>query len=77
MADDRFTGVKVFSATKARDREILGDHITSWVRGQPGLVVIDTAVRLSSDSAFHCLSIVLFFTHEPAIVVAPRTALPA
>ena len=29
-----FTGVKVFSATKAKDREELGEHITRWIGGK-------------------------------------------
>ena len=27
-----FTGVKVFSATKARDRDELGENVTRWLR---------------------------------------------
>ena len=58
-----FTGVKVFSATKARDREVLGELVTEWLRdpAQAGVGVVDKAVRLSSDSEFHCLSVTLFF----------------
>ena len=58
-----FTGVKVFSATKARDREVLGELVTEWLRdpAQAGVEVVDKAVRLSSDSEFHCLSVTLFF----------------
>lgn len=59
---ERLSGVKVFSATKARDRDGLGDKITSWLRANPGLEIIDKTVTLSSDSEFHCLSIVLFWT---------------
>ena len=31
-----FTGVKVFSATKAREREELGENVTRWIRAQSG-----------------------------------------
>ena len=31
-----FTGVKVFSATKAREREELGENVTRWIRANPG-----------------------------------------
>ena len=51
--------VKVFSVTKARDRETLGDAVTAWIAANPQVRVLETFVRLSSDSAFHCLSIVL------------------
>lgn len=51
--------VKVFSATKARDRESLGSRVTAFLRGFSGSCV-GKVVRLSSDNAFHCLTIVLF-----------------
>ena len=56
-----FTGVKVFSATKAKDREELGEAITRWIRANPDVRVLDKIVTQSSDSEFHCLSITLFF----------------
>ena len=52
--------VKVFSATISRERERLGERVTEWLHDNPAIQVLDTMVRLSSDSAFHCLSIVLF-----------------
>ncbi len=57
----RFTGVKVFSTTLARDRDALSDRITRWIRENPQLEVVDQEVRQSSDKEFHCLSILLFF----------------
>lgn len=54
-----FDQVKVFSATKYREREGLGDKITEWVRDHE-VEVVDTIVRQSSDREFHCLSIILF-----------------
>ena len=56
-----FTGVKVFSATKAKEREELGEHVTRWLRSNTGLEVVDRMVRQSSDNEFHCLTIVLFY----------------
>ena len=57
-----FTGVKVFSVTMARDREVLGDRVTAWIRDNLKKGVITaTRVLQSSDSAFHCVSIVLFY----------------
>lgn len=55
----KFDSVKVFSATKARDRESLGDRVTEFIREYKGAVV-DVQVRQSSDQEFHCLSFVLF-----------------
>lgn len=51
--------IKVFSATKARDRDELGERITRWLRAHPNVEIADTAVCLTSDTEFHCLSIVL------------------
>ena len=56
-----FTGVKVFSATKAKEREELGETITRWLRANADLEVVDKVVSQSSDDEFHCLSIVFFY----------------
>ncbi len=54
-------GVKVFSATKAKERELLGDLITDWIRVNPNNEIIDKIVTQSSDSEFHCLTITVFY----------------
>ena len=56
-----FTGVKVFSATRARDREELGEVITRWLRANPTFQIVDKVVTQSSDREFHCLTITLFY----------------
>ena len=56
-----FTGVKVFSATKAREREELGEHVTHWIRANPQARIIDKIVTQSSDREFHCLTITIFY----------------
>lgn len=56
-----FTGVKVFSATKAKEREELGTEITRWMRRNPHVRLVDKVVTQSSDREFHCLTITLFF----------------
>lgn len=55
------SGVKVFSASKAREREMLGDQITQWLRSNPTYEVVDKVVTQSSDSEFHCLTITIFY----------------
>jgi hypothetical protein len=55
------TGVKVFSATKAKEREGLGEQITEWLRGNPNMEIVDKIVTQSSDSEFHCLTITFFY----------------
>ena len=59
-----FNGVKIFSATMAQDRDRLGDRITEWLRAHPDFEICDTIVTQSSDEAFHCLAITLFY-REP------------
>ncbi len=56
-----FTGVKVFSATLAEDRDRLGEKITTWLQANASVRVVDQVVSQSSDDAFHCLSIVIFY----------------
>lgn len=51
--------VKVFSATKARDREDIGDRVSAWIAANPGVEIVQTVVAQSSDRSFHCLSLIL------------------
>lgn len=57
-------GVKVFSTTKFRDREYLGDMVTDWIKENKGITILGREVRQSSDQEFHCLSIIIFY-HDP------------
>jgi hypothetical protein len=57
----QFTGVKIFSATLAEERARIGDRVTAWIQSNPGSVIVDQVVTQSSDHAFHCLSITIFF----------------
>jgi hypothetical protein len=61
-----FTGVKVFSATKARDRDELGENVTRWLESNADLEVVDQRVLQSSDDEFHCLTVVVFYRHKRA-----------
>lgn len=63
-----FTGVKVFSATKAKDREEMGEVITRWLKEHPRMVPVDRVVVQSSDREFHCLTIALFYREQPDAV---------
>ena len=51
--------VKVFSVTKARDRDDIGARVTAWIQANPGVQIVRTIIRQSSDARFHCLSFVL------------------
>jgi hypothetical protein len=59
-----YNAIKVFSATKAADREKLGERITSWLRDHPQYRIAGAAVNLSSDESFHCLSVTVFYWED-------------
>jgi len=56
-----YNAAKVFSATKAKEREELGEVLTRWLSANPDIEVVDTQVRQSSDNEYHCLSIIIFY----------------
>lgn len=60
-----FTGVKVFSATMVADRQVLGEKVTAWMETHPQYEVNEILVTQSSDEAFHCIAITVFYT-DPA-----------
>jgi hypothetical protein len=60
----QFNGVKVFSATLARNREELGDTVSEWLKERPRCQIAEMRVVQSSDREFHCISLVLFY-NEP------------
>jgi hypothetical protein len=58
-----FNGVKIFSATMFADRGQLGDKVTAWIASSPTRKLTDIVVTQSSDAAFHCITIAVFY-HE-------------
>ena len=64
MSPPRITGIKVFSATMLAQRAELGETVTQWLAVRPELELIEAIVRQSSDSRFHCLSIILFYREK-------------
>lgn len=58
---NHFNGVKVFSATMAQDRDQLGEKVSAWIAEHPQYKIVDRVVTQSSDEAFHCLAITLFY----------------
>lgn len=65
MNAQKINTVKVFSATKARDRELLGARVSAWIEANPDVEITNTVVTQSSDKAFHCLAITLFAHRDP------------
>jgi len=64
--DRQFNGVKVFSATMFAERERLGESVTAWLDARPHLKVTQMVVTQSSDAAFHCIAITVFYWEPPA-----------
>jgi hypothetical protein len=64
--DVKFNGVKVFSATMVADRDQLGEKVSAWMNHNSHLKVTDIVVTQSSDEAFHCIAITVFYWEDTA-----------
>jgi hypothetical protein len=64
--DVKFNGVKVFSATMVADRDQLGEKVTAWIAAHQDKKVTDIVITQSSDEAFHCIAITLFYWEDTA-----------
>jgi hypothetical protein len=62
--DVKFNGVKVFSATMVADRDQLGEKVTAWMHNNSHLKVTDIVITQSSDEAFHCIAITVFYAED-------------
>jgi hypothetical protein len=62
-ADLSLNGVQVFTATRQRERDSLGETATRWLKEHTNVEIVDWVVTQSSDNEYHCLSITLFY-HE-------------
>ncbi len=62
--DLKFNGVKVFSATMVADRDQLGEKVTDWMSKNPSKKVTDIVITQSSDEAFHCIAITVFYFED-------------
>lgn len=61
-----FDGVQVFSSTMVAERAVLGEKVTKWLAdNQKRIVVVDIEVTQSSDDAYHCTAIWVFYRLKP------------
>lgn len=51
----------MFSATMVAQREMLGEQVTAWLAARPNIEVVEIVVTQSSDAAFHCIAISVFY----------------
>ena len=56
-----YDGCKVFSATMAKTRDRLSSRVTEWLKNHNDYELVNTVVTQSSDDAFHCLTISVFY----------------
>lgn len=60
-----FNGVKVVSATMVADRMMLGEKVTAWIERKraevEGFQLREIGVTQSSDEAFHCIAMTVFY----------------
>jgi hypothetical protein len=54
----------------AQNRDTLGERIGEWLGSDPSREVVDTVVTQSSDEAFHCIAITIFYWQPPAAAAA-------
>ena len=60
-----FDAVKVFSATKQKERDELGETVTRWLHDKLETIdIVDKIVTQSSDSEYHCVTIILFYRRK-------------
>ena len=72
--DVKFNGVKVFSATMVADRDQLGEKVTAWMqRESSSTKVTDIVITQSSDEAFHCIAITVFYLRRSAVADGARS----
>lgn len=45
----------------AAQRERIGDVVNAWIAAHADLEIADIVVTQSSDAAFHCITITVFF----------------
>jgi hypothetical protein len=59
-----FDGMILFSASKHEERNKLGEAVTEWRKRNASLVVLETQTLQSSDNAFHCVTIAIFYAYK-------------
>jgi|GEM_PF-608259 len=67
--NSKFDGVKVFSATMSQQRGVLGENVTAWLASHPTCKPIEVIVTQSSDAAYHCITITVFYAQAHAAKV--------
>ena len=64
MSQDPFTGVRIFTSTLSAARAQLGDEVTRWIDANPQFQTTEIVQTQSSDRAYHCLTLTLFYRNR-------------
>jgi len=74
----QFDAMKVFSTTLQRDRDVMGERISQWLKDHPELTPVETQVTQTSDREYHCLTVTLFLRGDASkmLAAAPAPAHP-
>lgn len=59
-----FDGMMMLSASKHAEREKMGAEVTAWRQRNPTLEIVDVRTLQSSDSEFHCVTIIIFYKNK-------------
>lgn len=70
----KFDGLQVFSATMHHDRAVLGEKVTAWIAAHKDVDIVDIEVHQSSDDAFHCVTIIVYYRRKVAMLVGQTGA---
>ena len=49
-----------------QQRDLLGETVTAWIAGNPTKQITEFVVTQSSDDAFHCIAITVFYAEPVA-----------
>lgn len=70
----KFDGLQIFSATMYQDRAVLGEKVTAWITAHQDVNIVDIEVHQSSDTSFHCITIIVFFRRKVAAMLGQSHA---
>lgn len=60
-----YQAIKIFTCTMAKERNELDEGVNRWLvdmsKKQKTFEVVDTIITQSSDNAFHCFTVTIFY----------------
>jgi hypothetical protein len=59
--------MEIFSTTMHKERQLLGEWITSWLKANPQVKPVNKIVTQSSDRQYHCLTITILYAGKATV----------